>query len=89
MSPYFANTDMKQLVDHQTQFIAFLMGGPASFTDDHLAEVHRQLNIDRQAFDEMVSLLSETLEDFDLSAEDIAAVETEVERRAGLIITRP
>jgi len=89
MSPYFAATDMKQLVDHQTKFIAFLMGGPASFTDEHLARVHRSLDIDRHAFDEMVSLLTETLEDYDFSAEDIAAVEQELERRAPLIITRP
>lgn len=88
MSPYFARTDMKQLVDHQTKFIAFLMGGPASFTEDHLAEVHRDLDIDRHAFDEMVSLLAETLEDFDFSAEDIAVLERELERRAPLIITK-
>jgi len=89
MSPYFAATDMKLLVDHQTKFIAFLMGGPASFSDEHLQRVHRDLDIDRGAFDEMVELLTETLEDFDFSAADITAVEKELTRRAPLIITRP
>jgi hemoglobin len=88
MSPYFAATDMKRLIDHQTKFIAFLMGGPASFSDEHLERVHRNMDIDRRAFDEMVSLLTETLEDFDFSDEDIAMVEKELERRAPLIITR-
>ena len=88
MGPYFAGTDMKRLVDHQTKFIAFLMGGPASFTDEHLERVHRHLDIDRRAFDEMVSLLTETLEDFDFDSDDIALVEKELRRRAPLIITR-
>jgi hemoglobin len=89
MSPYFVTTDMKQLVDHQTKFIAFLMGGPASFSDEHLERIHRHLGIDRTAFDEMVSLLTETLEDFDFNDADIAAVEKALEQRAPLIITKP
>ena len=35
-SPYFANTNMKRLIDHQTKFIAQVMGGPASYTDEQL-----------------------------------------------------
>jgi hemoglobin len=88
MSPYFANTDMKQLIDHQTKFIAFLMGGPASFSDEHLERIHQHMNIDREAFDEMVGLLTETLEDFEYTDEDVAAVKKELERRAPLIITK-
>lgn len=88
MSPFFSNTDMKKLIDHQTKFIAFLMGGPASFTDDHLIRIHQHLGIDQQAFDEMVSLLTETLEDFDFDNEDISVIEKELRRRAPLIITK-
>ena len=88
MSPYFANTDMKQLIDHQTKFIAFLMGGPASFSDEHLERIHQHMNIGREAFDEMVGLLTETLEDFEYTDEDVAAVKKELERRAPLIITK-
>ena len=88
MSPYFHGTDMKRLIDHQTKFIAFLMGGPASYSDEHLERVHRHLDIERRAFEEMVDLLTETLEDFDFSTEDIAVVEKELRRRAPLIITR-
>ena len=35
-SPYFANTNMKRLIDHQTKFIAQIMGGPVSYTDEQL-----------------------------------------------------
>ncbi len=31
---------MPKLIDHQTRFISFLMGGPASYTDEHIAHVH-------------------------------------------------
>ena len=89
MGPYFAHSDMKRLIDHQTKFIAFLMGGPASFSDEHLQRVHRDMAIDRRAFDEMVSLLGETLEDFDFEEADISAICNELVRRAPLIVTRP
>jgi len=39
-SPYFSGIDMKRLIDHQTKFFAALMGGPASYTNDHLERVH-------------------------------------------------
>ncbi len=29
-SPYFADIDMAKQIDHQTKFVAYLMGGPAS-----------------------------------------------------------
>lgn len=89
MSPYFQNTDMKTLIDHQTKFIAFLMGGPASFPDDHLERIHQNLGIDRKAFVEMVELLTETLEDFDFSDDDIDAVAKQIEMRTHLIVTKP
>ena len=88
ISPYFADTDMKRLIDHQTKFISYLMGGPASFSDEHLERVHRHMDIDRRAFDVMVELLTETLEDFDFDTADIAAVRSELEQRAPLIIRK-
>jgi len=88
MSPYFAGTDMRRLIDHQTKFIAFLMGGPASYSDEQLRKLHSHMAIDREAFEEMVDLLTETLEDFDVSDEDVATVRDQLERRAPLVVTR-
>lgn len=39
-STYFDNIDMRRLIDHQTKFIAYVMGGPASYTNDQLERVH-------------------------------------------------
>lgn len=49
MSPYFEGVDMRRQIDHQTKFVASLMGGPASFTNEHIAHVHDRLKIDDEA----------------------------------------
>ncbi|MFN2197292.1 MAG: group I truncated hemoglobin [Anaerolineales bacterium] len=87
-NPYFANTDMKRLIDHQTKFIAALMGGPASFTNEHLERVHAHLGITDPAFSESMTLLRETLEDFDFLEEDIQTVVDEMRSRKNYIVIR-
>lgn len=86
MGPYFTGVDMKRQIDHQTKFIAFLMGGPASFSDEHLRTIHQTKNINQEALDEMISLLTETLEDFDFDDADIESIRKELLRRAPLIL---
>ena len=88
LQKYFANVDMRRLVDHQTKFIASVMGGPASFSDDVLRRVHAPLNITEDDFEEVAELLRETLEDFDLAPDDIEHVHQEFMRREPLIVTR-
>ena len=88
IGPYFEDIDMRRLVDHQTKFIASVMGGPASFTDDALRNVHADLEIGREAFEEMAYLLRETLEEFGIQPADVDTVMNEIERRAHLVVTR-
>lgn len=86
-SPYFAHTDMKRLIDHQTKFIATLMGGPASYTNEHLERVHAHLGITEAAFLESMVLMRETLEDFDFREDDIRQVEGEMMGRKNFIVS--
>lgn len=86
--PFFANTNMRRLIDHQTKFISSMMGGPASYTNDHLERVHARLGITEEAFQEATDLLKETLEDFDFQDEDVRQVEDEVVSRKHYIVTR-
>lgn len=88
LARYFDGVDLRRLIDHQTKFVASIMGGPASYTDQQLGQLHAHLAIDRRSFDEMVRLFSETLEDHDFSRSDIAAVAGELESRAPWIVTR-
>jgi hypothetical protein len=39
MGPYFEESDMKRLIDHQTKFIASIMGGPASHPQEWLGRI--------------------------------------------------
>ena len=88
-APYLKNTQMKKLIDHQTKFVSSMMGGPASFTDDHLERVHANLGITNAAFGEAVEMLKESLEDHDVEDEDIDIVEGEVMSRKKIIVTKP
>lgn len=87
-SSYFEQTDMRRLIDHQTRFVSSVMGGPASFTNDHLERVHARLGVTEDAFFEMTTLLRETLEDFDFAEEDIQTVIDEISSRKNYIVTR-
>lgn len=89
LAPYFEDVDMRRLIDHQTKFMAFVMGGPASYTNDHLAQVHARLHIDRPAFDEMLATMRETLEDFEMDEADVDAVVHELRSRAPWVIAVP
>lgn len=77
-SRYFANINMKRLIDHQTKFIATIMGGPASYSNDHLERVHAHLGITEEAFYESMTLMKETLEDYNFADDDVEQVEDQM-----------
>ena len=87
MAPYFKGIDMRRQIDHQSKFISAVMGGPASYSDDHLQRVHARLGIDHEAFVVMGSLLKEAMEDHDMADPDVAAVMREVVSREHLVVS--
>lgn len=87
LAPWFENAEMRTLVDHQTKFVASLMGGPVAYSDETLRRVHARLGIDRGAFDEMKRLLADALRAHGVPEADGAAVLREIERCAPLIVT--
>lgn len=84
---HFEDVDMRRLVDHQARFVSSVMGGPASYSDDHLRRIHARHGITTEEFREMVDLLEETLEDFDFAEADIREVIGQVRRREGLVVS--
>lgn len=88
LSRFFEGVDMRSLIDHQTKYIAAVMGGPASYSDEALGRVHARLNISAEEFREMAYLLRETLEDFEIADDDIDFVEQEVLKREDFIVTK-
>jgi hemoglobin len=87
MAPYFEDIDMRRQIDHQSKFISAVMGGPASYSDDHLRRVHARLGIDHEAFVVMASLLKEAMEDHDMAAVDVDAVMHEIVIREHLVVS--
>ena len=71
LQPYFEGVDLQSLMNHQTQFFSAIMGGPVSYDNQRLNNVHSRLNISDEAFKEVAELLEEVLEDFDVSQDDI------------------
>jgi hemoglobin len=86
VASYFDHVDMEALVDHQTKFISQVMGGPASYSNEILEQVHRPLGITQQAFDEMTSLLARTLDEFAFKPEDVRAIMADIKSRQPYIV---
>lgn len=85
--PYFDDVDMKSLIDHQTKFVAQVMGGPAEYSNEVLQNVHAKHRIDKIAFDEVAMLFKKTLEEFEIDSADIRQVMDEITSRASHIIS--
>ncbi|MCA8879277.1 MAG: group 1 truncated hemoglobin [Rhodobacteraceae bacterium] len=85
IGPFFDDVDLPKLIDHQTKFVSYLMGGPASFTDAHIERAHHHLIIEDAHFDRLKELVSETLEEFSVDDADIEAIVGEFEARRPLL----
>lgn len=88
LQPYFEKVAMPRLIDHQTQFISAVMGGPATHNDEALRRVHAQHSISRTDFKTMADILRDTLEEFGVQPDDVKQVMNEIMRREVFIITR-
>jgi hemoglobin len=86
---YFENTNMARLIDHQTKFIASVMGGPASYSADQLERVHANVGINEKDFLTVIKILRETLEDFELDESDISSVISVVMAAKRAIVSAP
>jgi len=85
---FFEDVDMKRLVDHQTKFISSLLGGPASFANDRLEQLHSRFEISDLDMDEMANLLAESLEEHGFEPADREAVIYEIESRRSYIVNQ-
>lgn len=88
VGPFFDDVDMPKLIDHQTRFVSSLMGGPASFTDTHIASAHRHLTIHDAHFDRLKTLIDETLGEYAVQPDDARLVLDAFEARRDLLVAR-
>ena len=85
---FFDDVEMSRLIDHQTKFIASVMGGPASYTDDALRQMHAAHDIATEDYEEMSRLLRETFVEFDVKPTDIEQVMNTMNSLARFVITK-
>lgn len=85
--PYFENVDIKALIDHQTKFLAQVMGGPVSYSNEKLRAVHEKHAITRDAFNEVAQILKETLEEFDFDPSEVKTIMDDIYSRSSYIIS--
>lgn len=88
VGPFFDDVDMARLIDHQTKFIASLLGGPAAYTDEQLKRLHERLKLQDKHFDEVLETLGDTLKEHGFSAGDIVKVHAALEDRRPVIVCR-
>ena len=74
LSPFFAACDMRRLIEHQTKYLAAVMGGPQSYSEEHLHEVHAPLGISNADFKEMLALLRSAMVDSGYDVDDTDSV---------------
>lgn len=86
LGPYFDGTDMARLIDHQSKFITYLFEGPADFSEERLTAAHQTLGVTHAHFDELKTILSQTLFDHGFEAVDTDWVLNEFEKRRPLIV---
>lgn len=79
LNRFFRDIDVPRLIDHQTKFISAIMGGPASYSDEHIARAHGRLGISVEDYDEMAALFRETLEDFGLTPDQIERLDAHMQ----------
>lgn len=71
LQPYFEGVNIERLMEHQTKFLAMVLGGPARYEGVTLQQAHARLKISGQDFDLVAELLVEALQDASMAQEDI------------------
>ena len=87
---FFNKLNMEKLIDHQVQFLSFILGKPArTYKGRELADAHHPLNISDEDFDEIGRLLRKTLTAAGVTKEDISLIMGVVLEVRGEIVNHP
>ncbi|HIF09661.1 MAG TPA: hypothetical protein EYQ81_07315 [Sneathiellales bacterium] len=62
------------------------MGGPTNYSNEALKRMHGHLRISTAQFEELIDILVETLEDFDVEQQDIEITKKDMTDRSQYIV---
>jgi len=88
LRPYFANVDLSSLIDHQTNLLSHLLGGPNHYEGRDMELAHRQLSIKPEDFQEVATILQDNLQDAGVEETDLQAIMNIVAGYADQIIAK-
>ena len=74
LRPYFQSVDMERLMEHQTNLLCHLLGGPVEYNGRDMARAHQHLNITEAHFNEVATILKENLEDAGVEEADVTTI---------------
>ena len=86
-APYFVEYNVERIINHQTELLCSILGGPANYKGRELAQAHRNLGITSEAFDEVGDLIEETLEDHGMTDDECEAIMNVINGARDVIIT--
>lgn len=71
---FFAHTDMKKQIRHQTLFISWATGGPNQYTGKSMAKAHEGMHLQDVHFQAVAEHLVSSLQEFGVGKEQIEQV---------------
>lgn len=88
VGPYFDDIDMSRLIEHQTQFVSGVLGGPYTIDDTRLKIAHKRLGITPEHFERMQAVLANALSGAGFATEDVSAVVAAIDAKRDLIVVQ-
>lgn len=73
-APYFENSDIRALMDHQVKFLSQVLGGPQQYTGKAISVAHTGMKISETAFFAVAQTVQDILEDNGVEDEDVASI---------------
>ncbi len=86
VSHFFDGTNMERLIAHQTEFVAQVLGGPATMVGRDLGKVHAKLGISDDHYSIVGAHLQTAMEELGVEADDVATVMGVIESVRGQIV---
>lgn len=89
LGPFFADADLETLRRTQTDFLCEAAGGPETYDAAPVREAHLHLPLEPMHIERAIALLEESLDEFDVPADDATAVVEAVAAYEADLLARP
>ncbi|OUR98609.1 globin [Halobacteriovorax marinus] len=85
---FFEDVEMDKLMEHQTNFLAFALGGPNEYAGRDVKVAHEVMDISNRDFSIVAGYLEETLDEAGVEEADIATIISIVSGLQDQIVTK-